>query len=144
MNLPSGVGTAVSSETDVAVKTPIKQVTTIDEYINGFPESVRKALLELRATIKRTAPEATETISYRVPTFQYHGNLVHFAAFKNHIGFYPTASGIAAFERELKAYKRSKGAVQFPMDQPLPLKTVEKIVKFRLKENLQRNSAKTK
>ncbi len=115
---------------------------TIDEYINMFPEDVRTVLNELRQTIKEVAPEAEETINYQIPTFTLHGNLVHFAAFKNHIGFYPTPSGMEAFKKELLAYKGAKGSVQFPIDQPLPWPLIRKIVEYRVKENVERNEKK--
>jgi uncharacterized protein YdhG (YjbR/CyaY superfamily) len=107
----------------------------VDRYIEAQPEHVRERLTELRRTIARAAPEASEKISYGVPTFDLHGNLVHFAAFRNHIGFYPTPSGIQAFENELQRYKHAKGSVQFPMAEPLPLDLVARIVQFRVKEN---------
>lgn len=113
-----------------------KPFTTIDEYIASFPAETQKLLEAMRATIKKAAPQAEEKISYQMPTFYLKGNLVHFAAHKNHIGFYPAPSGITAFESELAKYASSKGAVQFPMDKPLPLKLVAKIVKFRAAENL--------
>jgi uncharacterized protein YdhG (YjbR/CyaY superfamily) len=115
---------------------------TIDEYINTFPEDVRRILNELRQTIKEVAPEAEETINYQIPTFTLNGNLVHFAAFENHIGFYPTPSGMEAFKKELSSYKGAKGSVQFPIDQPLPLPLIRKIVKYRVKENLERKQNK--
>jgi uncharacterized protein YdhG (YjbR/CyaY superfamily) len=115
---------------------------SIDEYIALFPEEIQKKLLDIRSTIKASAPEAEEKISYQMPTFFLKGNLVHFAAHKNHIGFYPTPSGIQAFAKELSLYETSKGAVQFPLDKPFPLDLVSKIVKFRVEENL--NKAKTK
>jgi uncharacterized protein YdhG (YjbR/CyaY superfamily) len=110
-------------------------VTTIDQYIQGFPKDVQAKLSELRSTIREAAPEAIEKISYGVPTFDLNGNLVHFAAFKGHIGFYPTPSGIARFQKELKAYKSAKGSVQFPLEEPLPLQLIAKIVAFRVDEN---------
>ena len=110
-------------------------VTTIDEYIQGFPPEVRAILSELRSTIRRAAPEAVEKIIYRIPTFYLNGNLVHFAAFERHIGFYPTAAGIARFKKELKRYKSAKGSVQFPLDDPLPRQLIAEIVKFRVIEN---------
>ena len=116
---------------------------SIDEYIAAFPEEVQKILEELRATIKASAPSAQEKISYQMPTFFLKGNLVHFAMHKNHIGFYPTPSGIQAFADELSGYESSKGAVQFPMDKPLPLKLIGKIVKFRVAENLKKAEAKS-
>jgi uncharacterized protein YdhG (YjbR/CyaY superfamily) len=117
---------------------------TIDEYIMGFPEDIREKLEALRATIRKAAPEAEEIISYAMPTFYLRGNLVHFAAFKNHIGFYPAPSGIETFKEELSLYKTSKGAAQFPIDKPLPLSLVSKIVKFRVKQNLEKVAIKEK
>ena len=108
----------------------------IDEYLERHSNEDQRLLRQMRATIHKVAPEATEKISYGIPTFYLNGNLVHFAAFANHIGFYPTSSGIAAFKKQLGPYKWSKGAVQFPKDKPLPLTLVIKIVKFRVKENL--------
>jgi len=112
-----------------------KQYQTIDEYIKSFPGDIQARLKQLRALIRRVAPEAQEKISYQMPTFYLNGNLVHFAAYPKHIGFYPTPSGIEAFQKELSKYKSSKGAVQFPLDAPLPLKLIERIVKFRVKES---------
>ena len=108
----------------------------LDEYLERCSKEDQRLLRQMRATIYEAAPEATEKISYGIPTFYLNGNLVHFAAFPNHIGFYPTSSGIAAFKKQLGPYKWSKGAVQFPKDKPLPLALVSKIVKFRVKENL--------
>ena len=119
-----------------------RQFKTMDEYINTFPEDVQRILNELRQTIKEAAPEAEETINYQIPTFTLNGNLVHFAAFENHIGFYPTPSGMEAFKKELSSYKGAKGSVQFPIDQPLPLSLIRKIVEFRVKENTQRKLKK--
>ncbi len=115
-----------------------EQPATIDEYIAQFPEEIQQKLQEIRAVIHAAAPEATEKISYQMPTFYLRGNLVHFAAFKKHIGFYPVPSGIAAFEEELAPYKRSKGAVQFPLDQPIPTELIGRIVEFRVEENLKK------
>jgi uncharacterized protein YdhG (YjbR/CyaY superfamily) len=117
-------------------------MTTIDDYIKRFPETTRKLLEQIRTAIRKAAPEATEKISYGIPTFYCHGNLVHFAAFKNHIGFFPTPSAIEAFQKELKAYKTSKGTVQLPMTDPLPLKLIERMVKFRVKENARKKPKK--
>ena len=103
---------------------------------------VRKRLQEIRAAIKSAAPNATEKISYQMPTFYLNGNLVHFAAFKEHIGFYPTPSGIEAFQKELSIYKGAKGSVQFPLDEPMPLKLISRIVKFRAAENLKQAKVK--
>ena len=112
-----------------------KQYKTMDEYIAQFPKNVRDVLEELRQVIKEVAPNAEETIDYGIPTFKFNGNLVHFAAFKNHIGFYPTPSGIEAFKKELTTFKQSKGTVQFPLDKPIPFDLVKRIVKFRVKAN---------
>lgn len=116
--------------------------TTIDEYIAMFPDEVQVLLESLRQTIKDTAPLATEKISYQMPTFVLHGNLVHFSAYKKHIGFYPAPSGIAAFQEELSKYKGAKGSVQFPIDQPLPLELISKIVAYRVNENMQKQKKK--
>ena len=116
---------------------------SIDEYIATFPKETRKILEEVRAAIKASAPDAQEKISYQMPTFFLKGKLVHFAAFQNHIGFYPTPSGIAAFERELAVYKSAKGSVQFPIAKPMPLKLIAKIVRFRVAENLSKTERKT-
>lgn len=107
----------------------------IDAYIATFPNDIQALLQALRAAIRAAAPEAEETIAYQMPTFRLRGNLVHFAAHRQHIGFYPTPSGIAAFRDELSAYKSAKGSVQFPLDQPLPLDLVQRIVRFRVAEN---------
>jgi uncharacterized protein YdhG (YjbR/CyaY superfamily) len=107
----------------------------VDQYLDGVPNEVRAVLEELRATIRAAAPAATEKISYQMPTFYLNGNLVHFAAFKQHIGFYPTPSGIEAFKEKLAKYRSSKGAVQFPIDEPLPLALIAEIVRFRVAEN---------
>lgn len=112
-----------------------RQPSTIDDYIRAFPRDVQKKLSDLRATIHRAAPDAAEKISYRMPTFFQKKNLVHFAAYAHHIGLYPGASGIAAFKDELTNYVTSKGAVQFPIDQSLPLDLVTRIVQFRVAEN---------
>lgn len=112
------------------------QYKTVDEYMNAFPEHIQQILEKMRQTIRKAAPEAFEGISYQMPTFKLNGNLVYFAAFKKHIGFYPTSSGIEAFKDELSAYKKGKGSVQFPLDKPIPYDLVEKIVLFRVKENL--------
>jgi uncharacterized protein YdhG (YjbR/CyaY superfamily) len=108
----------------------------INAYIATFPTEVQERLQALRATIRAAAPEAVETFSYQMPTFNLKGNLVHFAAFKHHIGFYPAPSGIAAFHEALSRYKGAKGSVQFPLDQSLPLELVAEIVRFRVTENL--------
>ncbi len=117
---------------------------TIDEYIAGFPQEIQKILQKLRATIRKAAPGATETISYRMPTFTLKGNLVHFAAYKNHIGFYPVPSGIEAFRTELARYQQGRGSVQFPIGEPLPLDLIAQIVKFRVQENLEKAAARGK
>lgn len=108
--------------------------SSIDEYIAGFPPDVQHILQQIRLAIKAIAPDAEETIKYRMPTFVLHENLVHFAAFKNHVGFYPTPSGIVKFKDELSAYNSAKGSVQFPINQPMPLHLIKKIVSFRTEE----------
>ena len=117
---------------------------SIDEYIATFPEDIQMKLQKLCETIKAAAPEAQEKISYQMPTFYLEGNLVHFAAYKNHIGFYPTPGGIQAFEKELTVYKKSKGTIQFPLDQPIPYDLVTKVVEVRVQENLAKAEAKRK
>jgi uncharacterized protein YdhG (YjbR/CyaY superfamily) len=114
------------------------ELNSIDEYISQFPNDVQEVLQKLRATIKAAAPGAVEKISYQMPTFYLNGNLVHFAAYKNHIGFYPTPSGIERFEEELSAYKGGKGSVQFSLDKPLPYGLISEIVKYRVVENMKR------
>jgi uncharacterized protein YdhG (YjbR/CyaY superfamily) len=116
----------------------------IDEYIAGFAPDVQTILQEIRTTIRKAAPDAREKISYRMPTFTLQGNLVHFAAHTKHIGFYPAPSGIEKFKEELSPYRSSKGAVQFPLDKPVPFDLISKIVKFRAEENLQSAEAKGK
>jgi uncharacterized protein YdhG (YjbR/CyaY superfamily) len=116
---------------------------SIDEYIASLPEETQIMLEELRAAIKAAAPGAEEKISYQIPTFALKGNLVHFAAWKNHIGFYPTSSGTQAFKKELSIYEGAKGSVKFPIDKPLPLKLISRIVKFRVAENLQKAGTKS-
>jgi len=116
----------------------------IDDYIRSFPEETQILLNELRTTIRKAAPNAEEVISYAMPAFKLHRILVYFAVHKNHIGFYPTASGIENFKKELSVYKTSKGAIQFPIDKKLPLGLITKIVKFRVAENLQKASIKKK
>jgi uncharacterized protein YdhG (YjbR/CyaY superfamily) len=108
---------------------------TIDEYIQRFPGQIQALLEELRSTIRQVAPQAVEKISYQMPCFYFNGNLVYFAAFKQHIGFYPTSGGIIPFMEELKSFKSSKGAIQFPLDKPLPLMLVKRIVEYRVAEN---------
>jgi uncharacterized protein YdhG (YjbR/CyaY superfamily) len=108
---------------------------SVDEYIKTFPSDIQNILKQVRQTIKKAAPEAEETINYQIPTFKLNGNLVHFAAFKNHIGFYPAPSGLKAFEKEISKYKSSKGSVQFPIDEPIPMALISRIVKYRVKEN---------
>jgi uncharacterized protein YdhG (YjbR/CyaY superfamily) len=116
---------------------------SIDEYIATFPEETQKILQELRATIQACAPDAQEKISYQMPTFDLEGNLIHFAAFKNHIGFYPTPSGTEAFKRELSIYQGAKGSIKFPIDKPLPMELIREIVKFRVAENLEKAKKKS-
>jgi uncharacterized protein YdhG (YjbR/CyaY superfamily) len=131
----------LSLEEDTMNQTPPKN---IDEYIAGFSPAVQTILQAIRQTIHEAAPDAQETISYQMPTFTLHGNLVHFAAFKNHIGFYPVPSGIDAFKDELAVYKQGKGSVQFPLDQPIPYDLIRRIVAYRVEENLAKAAAKGK
>lgn len=117
------------------MKTNKKTLNEIDTYISSFPLITQKRLSEIRLLIKQAAPAAEEIISYQMPAYKLHGMLVYFAGYKNHIGFYPTASGIKQFELEIVAYKHSKGAVQFPINEPIPAELVTRIVAFRIKEN---------
>lgn len=112
------------------------EFSSIEEYIGVFPVDVQKKLTELRTLIRELAPDAAEKISYQMPTFYLNGNLVHFAAYSKHIGFYPTPSGITNFKKELANFKHAKGSIQFPIEDPLPLDLITKIVNFRIKENL--------
>lgn len=117
----------------------------IDEYISAFPEEIQAMLQKIRTTISKVAPGATEDIKYAIPTFVLNGkNLVHFAAFKHHIGFYPTPVGIKSFEKELSKYKQGKGSVQFPLDQPMPLKLITEIVEFNVERNKEALTKKKK
>ena len=114
-----------------------KKINNIDQYIETFPKNVQKILKKIRQIITESAPKAVETISYQIPTFKLNGyNLVHFAAYKNHIGFYPTPSGIEAFKNHLSQFELSKGTIKFPIDKPIPYDLIKKIVEFRVKENL--------
>lgn len=116
----------------------------VDAYIAAFEPEVRAVLEKIRATIHKAAPDATETISYQMPAFTLHGVLVYFAAFRDHIGFYPTPSGVAAFQKELKGYASAKGSVRFPLDQPIPFTLIGRIAKFRASENVTRAAARKK
>jgi uncharacterized protein YdhG (YjbR/CyaY superfamily) len=119
----------------IVMATDRVQQKTIDEFISSFPAETQAILEKVRSTIKKAAPDAKETINYGIPTFTFHGNLVHFSAFKSHIGFYPTPSGIEAFRKELSSYEHAKGSVKFPIDEPIPYDLITEIVKFRVKEN---------
>jgi uncharacterized protein YdhG (YjbR/CyaY superfamily) len=116
----------------------------IDEYIARFPPEVQKILKKIRLTIRKAAPRAEETIKYQMPAFTLKGNLVYFAAFKVHVGFYPRTTGIQKFKKELSVYEGARGSVKFPLDRPIPFDLIGKIVRFRAKENLKRAEAKTK
>jgi len=118
--------------------------SNIDEYIALFPANIQALLQELRVVIHAEAPEAVEKIAYQMPTFYLHGNLVHFAAFKNHISLFPAPSGIEAFRDDLAIYATSKGTIQFPLGQPIPFDVVRRIVRFRVQENTTRAQAKRK
>ena len=119
-----------------------KAPKNFDDYLDRFPKGVQQRLQKMRLTIKKAAPQAKEKISYGIPSFTLDGMLVWFAAFKSHIGFYPRTSAIAAFKNELSAYKGAKGSVQFPLDKPLPLPLISRMVKFRVKENLTKSKKK--
>ena len=116
----------------------------IDKYIAAYPADAQLLLKQLRTCIRKAAPDAEEVMSYQMPAYKYHGMLTWFAGHKNHIGFYPGASGIETFKKELSVYKEAKGSVQFPLDKPLPLELVEKIIKFKVKENIEKAQAKKK
>lgn len=122
--------------------TPVLQ--TVDEYIAGFPKDTQKLLKQLRSTIRRAAPQAEEVISYQMPAYNFYGRLVYFAAYEKHIGFYPMPSAIEKFKKQLADYNTSKGTVQFPLDEPLPLALITKITAFRVNENLQAAEVKGK
>ena len=124
------------------LKKDISPPDTIDAYISQFPSDVQKILQKIRTIVQLAAPDATEAIKYQIPTFVLNGNLVHFAAFANHIGFYPTSSGIEKFKDELSSYKSAKGSVQFPRGQAIPFSLIKKIVKFRVKETYEKASSK--
>ena len=124
------------------MKNDATPTTDIDEYIVAFPDNVQEILQKIRGIIKKAAPDAEEAIKYQIPTFVLNGNLVHFAAFQKHIGFYPTPSGIEKFKDELSLYKGAKGSVQFPLDAPVPFRLIEKIVKFRVKETCEKAASK--
>ncbi|HAX73377.1 MAG TPA: hypothetical protein DCY20_07625 [Firmicutes bacterium] len=114
----------------------------VEQYILDCPENIQERLIALRTIVKKVAPEVEETFAYKMPAYKYKGVLVYFSAFKNHIGFYPTNSGIEAFQDELTGYKFSKGAIQFPHNKPIPYELIEKIVKFRVAENLEKELLK--
>jgi uncharacterized protein YdhG (YjbR/CyaY superfamily) len=116
--------------------------SNIDEYIAAFPKNVQAILQKIRSIIRKAAPDAQEAMKYAIPTFTLNGNLVHFAAFENHIGFYPTPSGIEKFKQQLSVYQGAKGSVQFPLDQPIPYDLIRQIVEFRVQEVLQKGSSK--
>ena len=123
---------------------PSPKPKNIDAYIAGFPEDVQKILEQVRAAVREAAPDAQEVIRYAMPTFTLNGNLIYFAAFKNHIGFYATPTGHEAFKKDLSGYKTGKGSVQFPLDKPIPISLITRIVTFRVAENLEKHTAKNK
>jgi uncharacterized protein YdhG (YjbR/CyaY superfamily) len=141
MSVIQGVSISVESR---YMRTDQPAARNIDEYIAGFPRDVQQILQKIRTTIRRAAPQAEEVISYQMPTFRLEGNLVHFAAFKNHIGLYPTPSGTEKFREELSPYQTGKGSIRFPLDKPIPYGLIGRIVKFRVKENLERSKARRK
>ncbi len=116
----------------------MKNFASIDDYINSYPKDIQTLLRKMRQTIKKAAPQAEEVISYGIPTFRLQGNLVHFGGFKSHIGFFPTPSAIEAFKKELQEYQGGKGTIKFLLDKPIPFDLVTRIVKFRVKENLEK------
>ena len=116
-----------------------KEITTIDEYIASFPKEIQEILESIRKTIRSSAPNVIETISYQMPTYRLNGILVHFAAYKNHIGFYPTPSAIVEFSKKLSNYEYSKGSIKFPLNKPIPLDLIQEIVEFRVKENIEKS-----
>lgn len=126
------------------MKTNSKELKSIDDYVNQFPDEIKSKLETIRAAIKKAAPKSTEVISYGMPAFKQNKVLVYFAAGKNHIGFYPTPNPIIIFSKELEGYKTSKGAIQFPLDKKIPLNLVSKITKFRVKEDLELFKSKQK
>jgi len=126
------------------MKTNEAKPENIDDYITRFPEHTQKLLQQMRTTIQKAAPKAVEVISYGMPAFKLNSVLVYFAGYKNHIGFYPTASGIRVFQDQISMYKNSKGAVQFPLDKPLPIKLIKEITVFRVKEDLEKTALKAK
>ena len=126
------------------MKTEKTSPKTIDEYISGYPKDVQAILQKIRMTIRKAAPDAEEAIKYQIPTFTLKGNLVHFGAFNNHIGFYPAPRALEEFKKELSAYEGSKGTVRFPFDKPIPYALITRIVKFRVKKNLEKAAAEGK
>ncbi len=126
------------------MKTNRAAAKNIDDYIAGFPDEVQKILEKIRKTIKNAAPTAEEAIKYQIPTFTLEGNLVHFGAYQKHIGFYPAPAGIAEFKKELSKYEGGKGTIRFPLDKPIPYDLITRIVKFRMKKNLEKAEAKKK
>jgi uncharacterized protein YdhG (YjbR/CyaY superfamily) len=123
---------------------PTTNYKDIDEYIAGFPKDVQKILEKIRATIKKAAPKAEEAISYQIPTFNFHGYLIYFAAYKNHIGVYPAPRGVEKFKKDLARYGAGKGTLRFPLDEPIPYDLITKIVEFRGKQNLEKAKEKAK
>jgi uncharacterized protein YdhG (YjbR/CyaY superfamily) len=125
------------------MKTKATKIEDVDGYIAGFPQATQKLLKQVRATIKKAAPKADEMISYMMPAYKFHGALVYFGGYEHHIGFYPGAAGVANFTKEIAGYKYAKGSIQFPIDEPLPLALITKIVAFRVKENQAKAEHKT-
>jgi uncharacterized protein YdhG (YjbR/CyaY superfamily) len=126
----------------VTMEQETKSPQTVDDYIAGFPAEIQSILQQIRSIIRETVPDAEEVINYQMPTYRLQGNLVHFAAFKSHIGFYPTPTGVEAFMDELAPYQHAKGSIRFPFDQPIPYALIRKIVAFRVKETLKKGKLK--
>ena len=120
-----------------------KVAADIDEYIAGFPTKVQKILQKVRKTIQKAAPDAAEAISYAIPTFKLNGNLVHFAGYQNHVGFYPAPQGVAEFEVDMARYGAGKGTARFPLDEPIPYELIARITTFRVGKNMERAAAKS-
>jgi uncharacterized protein YdhG (YjbR/CyaY superfamily) len=120
----------------------MNEATTIDDYIADSPKDTQKHLKQIREVVRKLVPDAKEDIKYGMPTYVLNGNLLHFAGFEHHIGFYPTPTGISSFKKDLAPYKQGKGSVQFPLDKPMPLALITRIIKYRLKQNLEKGKKK--
>jgi uncharacterized protein YdhG (YjbR/CyaY superfamily) len=124
------------------MKTHSSKIENVDAYIDSFPKLTQKLLKQMRAIIKKAAPKADEVISYQMPAYKFHGMLVYFAGYEHHIGFYPGASIVDNFKKDISGYKTSKGTIQFPLDEELPVKLITKIIAFRIKQNMEKEALK--